>query len=156
MKDFFKFPKTKTLLWTLCSILVVLVAFGLGVAVGYRRAVFASGLSENYYHNFYSMAAGRGFFLNGIGYGAAQPFNPHGVTGEVVDIGSSTLAIQDADGETQSVLVASATPIREMNGPVLFAAIQVGDRVTVIGEPNDSGQVEARFIRVFTPSYSQP
>lgn len=156
MNDFLKIPKTKTLLWILCSILVVLVAFGLGVVVGYRRAVFASGWSENYYHNFYDMSPDHGFFMTGIGSGASQPFNPHGVAGEVVDIGSSTLSVQDADGEAQSVFVASATPIREMNGSILFTAIQIGDHVTIIGQPNDSGQVEARFIRVFTTPNINP
>jgi hypothetical protein len=148
MNDFLKAPKTKTLLWILCSVLVVLVAFGLGIIVGYRRAIFASGWGENYYHNFYGMPTGSGFTV-GIGPGA-PPFNPHGVVGDVIDIGTSTLSVKDVDGDEQSIFVATATPIREMNNTISFTAIEVGDHVTIIGEPNDTGQVEARFIRVFT------
>jgi hypothetical protein len=73
----------------------------------------------------------------------------HGVAGEVIDIGTSTLFVKDPAGDEQVVFIASSTPIREMDQEILPDAIVVGDGVTVIGEPNSNGQVEARFIRVF-------
>lgn len=155
MQDFLKAPKTKTLLWILCSILVVLVSFGVGIIVGYHRAIFASGWDENYYRNFYG-ASNSGFIM-GIGPEAPPPFNAHGVAGEVIDVGPSMLSVEDSAGNEQSVFVASATPIREMDNTVSLTAVEVGDRVTIIGEPNDDGQVEARFIRVFTaPTGTEP
>ena len=144
--DFLKPPKTKRLLWILCAVLAVLVGFGLGIIVGYRRAVFAANWNRNYYPNFYG-APSSGVMM-GMGPAQAPPFNPHGVVGEVIDIGSSSLSIKDSDDNEQSVFVASATPIREMNNTISLSAVEVGDQVTIIGEPNDNGQVEARFIRV--------
>lgn len=145
MSDFLKTPKTKTLLWILCGILVALITFGLGVAVGYRRAIFASDFGANYYHSMY----GNPFGPPMIGVMNNGPQTIHGVVGEVIDVGSTTMAVQDPSGDEESVFVASDTPIREMNNEITLIEIDVGDHVTVIGEPDQNGQVEARFIRVF-------
>jgi hypothetical protein len=146
MNDFLKAPKTKMLLWILCGVLVVLITFGLGVAIGYRRAIFASDFGENYYHNLYGDPFGNpmvGVMNNG-------PLTIHGVVGQVIDVGSTTMSVENLNGNEESVFVASNTPIREMNNMIPLVEIDVGDHVTVIGEPNQNGQVEARFIRVFT------
>lgn len=138
---------------TLCSILVILISFGMGIIVGYRRAVFASNWNQNYNHNFYGMP------MPGFMRSSAEqppPFNPHGVVGEVIDVGSSSISVQDSNGNEQSVFVATATPIRDMDDTIPLMEIQVGDHVTIIGEPNDNGQVEARFIRVVEESSATP
>jgi len=151
MNDFLKTPKTKTLLWILCGVLAILVVFGLGIAVGYHRAIFASGYGENYYHNFY-----RGPFTGVMGFiPGPPPMNMHGVAGEVIDVSSGTISVRDTDGNEQSVLLMSDTPIREMNTDISESDIQPDDQVIVIGEPNDTGQVEARFIRVFAATTTQ-
>lgn len=145
MNDFFKPPKTKTLLWILSGLLVVLITFGLGIAVGYRRALFSSEFGEQYYHE-----------LNGNPFGrpmvsdmTSGPLTMHGVAGEVIDVGSSTIFVKDPGGNEELVLISSGTPIREMNQNIMLGNIVIGDGVTVIGDPDDNGQVEARFIRVF-------
>ena len=137
------------MLVTLCSILVVLVSFGTGIVVGYRRALFATNWNQNYYHNFMG-TPGPGVMVMGVGSGMPPPFNPHGVVGVVIDVGSSSLFIKDVDGEEQSVFVASATPIREMDNNIPLSAIEAGNQVVIIGQPSDTGQVDARFVRVFT------
>jgi hypothetical protein len=145
MKDFFKPPKTKTLLWILSGLLVVLITFGLGIAVGYRRAIFSSEFGAQYYHGMYGDPFGRPI-MSDITSG---PPTMHGVAGVVIDVGSSTIFVQDPSGNEASVFIASGTPIREMNEEILPGDIVVGDGVTVIGDPDTNGQVEARFIRVF-------
>jgi hypothetical protein len=152
MSEFLKTPKTKTLLWVLCSILVVLIAFGLGIAVGYRRAIFASEFGENYYQNLYGSPFGRPM----VGVTNRGPLTMHGVVGEVIDITSSTLSVKDPMGNEQSVLVVSGTPIREIDNNILMTDIRIGDGVTVIGDPSENGQVEARFIRVFAGTSTMP
>jgi hypothetical protein len=79
----------------------------------------------------------------------------HGVAGEVIDVSSSSISVKDTHGNEQSIAIASGTPIREMDDMILISDIQPGDSVTVIGEPNDEGQVEARFIRVFQAQNNQ-
>lgn len=145
MNEFLKPPKTKSLLWTLCGVLVILIVFGLGIAVGYHRAIFASGYGENYYRNFY-----QGPFTGPMAsIPGPPPMNMHGVAGEVLDVSSGTLSVRDLGGNEQSVLILPGTAIREMNNNIPENEIQPDDQIIVIGEPNDAGQVEARFIRVF-------
>jgi len=153
MPAFFKAPKTKTLLWTLCAILAVLVVFGLGVAVGYRRALFASDFGESYYRVLYGEPFGKAAIGFTMGPG---PATMHGVTGQVIDVSSATISVEDPQGDEQLVAIASGTPIREMDSFIVPGDIEVGDMVTVIGSPDNEGQVEARFIRVFETSSSPP
>jgi hypothetical protein len=145
MKDFFQTPKTKTLLWTLCGILALLIIFGLGVVVGYRRAIFASTFGENYYRNFY----GSQIPVPMGGVAGVGPMMPHGVVGEVIDVGSGTIAVKNDEGDEASIILLPNTSVREMDNDITPRGIVIGDRVAVIGEPNANGQVEARFIRVF-------
>jgi hypothetical protein len=151
MNEFFKTPKTKTLLWTLCAILALLVVFGLGIVVGYRRAIFASSFGENYYRNFYGDPLAR----PAMGMVNMGSITSHGVVGEVIDVGSGTIAVKSAMGDEASIVIASNTPIREMGSAVPIEEIVVGDNVAIIGEPNSNGQVDAKFIRIFE-SPSEP
>ena len=121
--------------------MVLLVVFGLGVNVGYRKAVFASRSGENYYHNFLGTAPN--------GFSGPMPMNPHGIAGMIFDISSTTLSVRDPQGNEESVVVSGDTIIRETNETVSVSELAVGDQVAVIGEPNDQGQIRARFIRVF-------
>src|SRR5262249_34852657 len=150
MSEFLKTPKTKTLLWILCVVFVVLIAFGLGITVGYRRAIFSSQFGEHYYRGLYGDPFGRPV----MGITGRAPLTMHGVAGEVIDVTSSTLSVKDPTGNETSVLIASNTPIREMGNDISPNDIEVGNMVTVIGEPDQNGQVEARFIRVFESSSS--
>lgn len=88
--------------------------------------------------------------------GIAPPLNQHGAVGVVIDVTSSTIATKDLDGDEESVMVATDTVIREMNRTVTLGDVVVGDGITVIGAPNDQGQIYARFIRVFPEGSSLP
>ncbi len=145
MNDFFKLPKTKTLLSILCGVFLALIVFGLGITVGYRRAIFSSEFGAQYYHELYGDPFGRPMtkvLANG-------QLTTHGVAGEVIDVGSSTIFVKDPSGNEESVFISTDTPIREMNQEILANDILIGDGVTVIGEPDANGQVDARFVRVF-------
>ena len=74
----------------------------------------------------------------------------------MISVGSSTIATQNPDGNEQSIVIDEDTVIREINETISVAEIDAGDRIAVIGEPNDTGQVHARFIRVFDASSSAP
>jgi hypothetical protein len=53
-------------------------------------------------------------------------------------------------------MVSSGTVIRNGGSDVLLGSVAVGDQVAVIGEPNDQGQIDARFIRILFVSSSTP
>ena len=144
MKELLQSAKIKAILWILGGVIVLLLMFTLGAMVGYRQAVFAGRFGDNYYHNFYGPTVGRPFF------------NPHGAAGEVIDLSSSTISIKDFDGDEHSILVFPGTVIRKGDNTIVLTGINVGDMITVIGTPNESGQVEAKLVRVLTSPSSVP
>jgi hypothetical protein len=149
MSNFLTSSKTKAIMWIIFGIVILLLVFGLGVTVGYKRAIFASQFGENYYHNFYGGPHGT---LMGSRMMGGAPIPMHGVTGEVLQVMSSTISIKDSRGNEDIVAVSSNTPIREMDTTVTIDDIDEGSGITVIGEPNGAGQIQARFIRLFEAS----
>ena len=124
-----------------------MLVFGAGIMVGYRGGIFSSRFGENYYHNFYGptpVVVGK------------MPMSPHGTVGTVLDISSSSISVKDPNGDEQSVAVDSSTVIRELNNTITLSDIKINDQVTVLGEPNEQGQIYARFIRVFNGTSSIP
>ena len=144
--------KVRAILWILGGLIALFVAFGLGISVGYDRAGFAAGFDNNYYRNFYG-APPRGPI------GMMAPMMPvaiHGVVGTVIDVGTSTISVRDQDNNEQSVAIFPETIIRSDGSNVAIGNVMVDDRIAVIGEPNGQGQIEARFIRIFSTSSSIP
>ncbi len=144
MNDIFQKVWVRWTAGALAAAVIFFLAFGLGVSVGYRKAMFASAWGRSYELNF-SGPAHHGFvFASGAIAG-----NMHGVAGTVIDVASGTIAVKDGDNDEESIAVASGTVIRQMNDMISLSALAVGDRVVVIGTPDSAGQIEAHFIRVF-------
>jgi hypothetical protein len=152
VKDFLSSQKFKKVLWIIGGIAAVFLIFGCGIAVGYHKALFSSSWGQNYYQNFYGddHAGPMGPLMD------HAPWNAHGVVGSVIGISSSTISLRDDDNDERSVEISSNTIIRKMNATISVNMINDGDNVTVIGEPNENGQVYARFVRVFGVSSSMP
>ena len=146
MSNFLHSHTTRAVLIILGAIVLLFVVFGVGIAVGYYHAIFASRFGENYYHNFYGGAPTSGL----------APMNEHGIVGTVIDVSSSSISVKDQGDNEQSVAILGDTVIREVNNTITINDIMPGDQVTVIGEPNTEGQIQARFIRVFDASSSLP
>ena len=150
MSNFLESKIVRTILWMLGGLIVLVVVFGLGISVGYGRAGFASGFDQNYYRNFYGAPPGGPVGLVSPPMSAVT----HGVVGTVIDLGTSTISVENQQGNEQSVAVSSSTDIRNGNGNVMIGDVVVGDQIAVIGEPNSEGQVDARFIRILRTSSS--
>jgi hypothetical protein len=150
MKDLLQSSRLRAILWILGAIILLLLTFGLGMLVGSRSAAFRAHFGENYVRNFYGEAPPGG----GPVVTMQGPPNAHGVIGKVVDVGTSTLSVVDADGDEVSVTVPTSTVIQDEGTTVVIGAIQPNDMVAVIGAPNGEGQIAARFIRVFPAAQS--
>jgi hypothetical protein len=134
--------------WVLIAIgglVIFFLAFSLGVSVGYEKGIFASRWGGNYKHNF----LGSGFGMMGGGPGAPGG-DAHGAAGTVISVGSTTIAIRDTENNEQSIAVASDTIIKKENTEIDIGDIAPGDHIVAIGSPDATGQVFARFIRVFS------
>ncbi len=147
--------KIRLILWVIGGLALLLLAFGFGTVIGYRAAAFRENIDGHYFADFFGV------------HFAARPFgplfafrgpNPHGDIGKVVDVGTSTLSIVNPYHDEGSVVVASGTIIEENGAAIKIGGIRPGDMIAAIGAPNGSGQVLARFIRVFpaVPASAQP
>ena len=136
--------------------MIVLLAFGGGMTVGYQRGIFASRFGENYYSNFHGGDAALGGMP--IMPGGAPVMNQHGTAGKVIDVNtsSSRITVTDVDGDEESIVIDANTAIKKMDQTISLGEITPDDQVVVIGEPNGSGQILARFIRIFSGSSSLP
>lgn len=150
MSNVLESKRVRTVLWILGGLILLFVAFGLGIAVGYQRAGFAAGFDKNYVRVFFG-----GPPPGAIGMMASpMPVAIHGVVGSVIDVGSSTISVTNQQNTEQSIAVASGTVIRDGDDTVTIGDVEVGDQIAVIGEPNAEGQIGARFIRIIATTSS--
>jgi len=113
------------------GVVILLFVFGAGVFVGTKRANFSSRWAENYQRNF------------------GEPrFNAHGVFGQIIKTDGSTLVISGRDNMEKIILTTASTTINGFQNNLKSADLRVNDYVVVIGDPNNSGQIEARLIRL--------
>jgi hypothetical protein len=127
--------KSKAFLVTVCVLFgcsILIGAFGVGQLVGYRKAKFSYAWSEQYDQNFGGPR--RGIF--GAPGEAVFP-NPYGVSGTVINIQSGTIIVVGPDRREKSVIVDA-----QLQQP------KIGDHIVIIGEPNEQGQIVAKFIRI--------
>lgn len=140
------------------AIIVFLFVFKLGVFVGERKASFSYRWGENYHRNFGGPR--EGFFGD---FSGKDFIDAYGVVGQIIKIdvfpasaGSSSaetgaLVIKGRDSVEKIVAVKKDTVIKRNQENVKIGDLKNGDFIVVIGNPNDKGQIEAKFIRLMPP-----
>ncbi len=122
-------------------------AFSLGVMVGYHKAEFSYSWGQNYHMNF---GGPRGGFMMNMGrdLGGADYIEANGTFGQVIKTGGQGIVIEGRDSTERDILIDDGTVIRRFHETIPLENIVMGDYIIVIGEPNGSGQIQAKFIRV--------
>jgi hypothetical protein len=147
MSNFLESKKVRAVLIILGGLIVLFVVFGLGIAVGYQRAGFASGFDKNYFRIFYGASPGGPV---GMMAPPPAPVAAHGIVGTVIDVGTSTVSLTDQMNNEHSVAISSGTVIRDGDNDSAISSMAVGDQIAVIGDPDSDGQIDARFIRILS------
>ena len=144
-------------------LIVAGVSFVSGVAVGIHKAKFSYAWGENYERNFIGGSRG---MMSGDRDGMMGRFgldeksdgrnfrNAHGIAGSVLSVSGNMLLIKDKDNKENSITVTDKTIIKRNRSDAKFGDIVTGDSVVVIGNPSDSGVVNADFIRLFSQGTS--
>lgn len=139
-------------------LLVALVSFAGGVAVGLHKAKFSYAFGENYERNFGDGSrnmkqGGRDGMMDRFGFSGkfdGRNFrNAHGTTGTVLSIADSTIIVKDKDDKENAVAVTEKTLIKSGRDTVTLGDLKIGNRVIIVGQPGDNGVVNADLIRVF-------
>lgn len=148
IKNFFQLKIFIIIIIILGAFLALLFAFKLGSMVGARRAWFSCGWDNNYARNFGGPPPRGGF---GKMIDDEDFFHANGITGKILKINNQEIVINDRDGAEKIIVVTDKTIIRQARGEIKISDLKTGDDIVVIGEPNSTGQIEAKLIRIFPP-----
>lgn len=136
----------------LIGFIVILFAFGAGVKVGTHKAKYSYRWAESYHKNF---AGPRGGFLGDWRRFPAGDFiGGHGAFGEIIELNPSTGSGQagfviKGRGDIEKVIITAEDTVIKKGRETIEVSLEVGNNVTIIGSPNEEGQIEAKLIRVF-------
>ena len=145
-KTFFQSHVFKGILIGLGVLAILFAGFTAGQVVGWRRGDFSDRWAKNYERNFGRSRVG---FLGGM-MGRPGPgfMYGNGVVGPILKIDGNNLTVKDRDNTEKVVVITSQTTIVSPVGTIVKMDLKVSNNIVVIGFPNISGQVEAKFIRV--------
>jgi hypothetical protein len=132
------------MLYGIGAMVVLMVVFSLGVSFGSHRAQFGKDWGENYERNFGRMSPPP----FGLGLDKDNFPNAHGAVGKIIKIELPTLIVQDKDNTEKVILIKEDTKIQKMRDEIAKNDLKIDDFIVVIGSPNNTGQIEAKLIRI--------
>jgi len=146
LQESFQSKKFRSIIVTIGIVVSALLIFFAGIEVGYMKASFSYGFGESYYRSFGPDSNHRGF-----GMLPSDISGAHGVSGKIISITLPRMVLADNDNTEKTVLIDDDTVVRELRGTITPADLKVSDYVIVIGSPDASAEIEAKFIRVLPP-----
>jgi hypothetical protein len=149
-KEFFQSKVFLGFIIGIAAFLILAIVFQVGVFVGFKKAGFSQRLGENYGRIFGDDKRPQ---MGGMFEG--MPFDNipggHGAVGKVVKISASTIVVAEPNNIEKVILFVQETSIRKAREEIKAGDIVVGDFVSIIGEANSQGEIEAKLIRVLPP-----
>lgn len=134
----------------LFGFIVIVLIFSAGVKVGTLKARYSYQWADNYHKNF---AGPKGGFLGDWRKFPAGDFiGGHGAFGEVIELNDSGFVIKGR-GDIEKIIVTTDDTVVKKGRQTVEDGLKVGDRVTIIGSPNEEGQIEAKLIRTFNREF---
>ena len=141
---------------TLCVVGIfaaMALSFHAGMIVGFHKASFSYRFGENYHRNF---GGPQGGFMGGMMEGDRSFKDGHGTFGRILTKENNVLTVSDMHDGEKKITVNDRTEVRNGRARVSLADLRVDDFVVVIGTPEESGEIEAKLIRVMPPPPETP
>jgi hypothetical protein len=151
IKEVLKKPKVKWIICALGCFVAVLAIFQAGMFVGYMRAGFSFRMGEQYFRQMNGRSDNQFMGMNRGDFG-----NSHGANGKIVSINLPSIIVSDKDGVEKTVTIGTSTDIKKFKDSIKAEDLKVNDFITVIGNPNDKAEVEAKLIRVMPDPENMP
>lgn len=159
IKDVFKSKPFIISISVVVSIILLLLVFRLGMFVGFQRANFSYNWRDNYNNNITrrdNNCMEPPFNDRNFGPIERGFINSNGSSGEIIKINEDySLIVKDMDNTEKVVVIDDNTAIREFKNEIKKEDLKIGQNVVVIGEPNDSGKIEAKLIRIMPEPINQ-
>lgn len=147
---FFQSKLFKIIPLIILILIVVILIFWAGMAIGFKKANFSCRWEENYHRNF---AGPKNGFISEFrrDLGGQDFIQSNGTFGQIIKNETSSLVIKGPDNVEKIVLLTDDTIIKLQQQTVTPAELSINQYLVVIGEPNESGQLIAKFIRLLPP-----
>lgn len=162
VKSFFTSKSYKWILWIVAELIILAIVFALGVRVGLHKAKYSYEWGVNYERNFTGRShrpmefggpgmppMGQAGLMGFFGERGQDFRNAHGLAGDIISIADSTIVIKDRDNKENTVSVSDKTIIKSGRDDVKINDLKTGQKIIVLGKPDDSGVINAELIRVF-------
>src|SRR3989338_9546749 len=133
-----------TVSWCLLGLIILLLVFKAGMAVGFKKANFSIQWGQHYNQNF---AGPRDNFLLRT-FGPDKYTEANGAFGKILQINKDDLIMTGAGNVEKIILLNDHSIIRAQKREIELTELRIGDNIVVIGEPNENGQIEAKLIRI--------
>lgn len=130
-------------------LLILSVGFKMGLIIGAKKADFSCRWSDNYHRNFGGPNGGMM-----MGFKDREFIDANGTVGQIIQMTSSSLIVKGVNDVEKIILITDKTNIQRFRDTIKITDLMVNDNVIVIGEPNNDGQIEAKFVRVM-PAMSE-
>ncbi len=72
----------------------------------------------------------------------------HGAVGKIVKVSLPSIVIEGPDNIEKEVIINESTLIRSSGPDATSTDLKMDDFVTILGTPNEDGQIQAKLIRV--------
>ena len=82
------------------------------------------------------------------GFPAGDFIGGHGAFGEIIELSGNGFVVKGR-GDVEKIIIISEETVIKIGSETVEDGLQIGDRVVIIGSPNEDGQIEAKLIRVF-------
>ncbi len=142
-KAFIGYSLVSRIIVVLAILLIGLIIFWAGAAVGWRQAQFSCGWDSHYAEVF---------------GGPGSPFDikpdqddisvANGAAGQVIAINFPVIAVKGPDQVEKAIVLEPKTVIRFGRRTATTSDISLGDVLVAIGSPDKSGRIIASFVRI--------
>jgi len=151
IKEVFKESKVKKIICILGYVVVALIIFQIGMFVGFKKAGFSYRTGEQYFRQMNGRPDDQFMGINRGDFG-----NSHGAIGKILNIKLPLIMVSDRDGIEKTIIISTSTDIKKFKDSIKAEDLKVNDFITVIGNPNDNAEVEARLIRIMPDPANMP
>ena len=153
-QEILKSKKFKIAALVVGALILALVSFAGGVAIGFHKAKFSYKFGENYERNFTGhesagMMGGRGSQDMMGDFGGRGFRNGHGIAGAIISVADNKIVIKDRNGQENTISVSDQTLIKRGQSTISVNDLKNDEQIVVMGKPGDNGTINADLIRVF-------
>lgn len=145
----------KAIMAIILALIILSGVFQAGVLFGFSKASFLSNFGDNYYRNFGENGNFMGYKM-GKGMMFRNEFGGHGVIGKIIKVDLPNIIVLGKDNVEKIIVTNASTTVHQFRDVSSTDKLAIDQIVTVLGNPDEKGQIQAKFIRIMPNNINMP